>query len=186
MSRHQTLPDFADEIRQKYPHASELADLRDEASRIVASMLDALTTARSYSGLTQSDVAKTLGVTQPTISRYEKGLENITLRDFVSIALACEQRAALVIAPEDERFSSEDLAREVVRKLIEQLYPDLDVDALFPGPRRRKKAATSTPVRERSPVENQAAVAARAAFSGFANLAVALENLHETKASAVG
>ena len=180
MTHYQTLPDFADEIRKKYPHAAALSDLRDESTRIVSSMLNALKSARSHSGLTQGDVAKTLGISQPTVSRYEKGLENITLRDFVSFALACDQRAALVIAPEDERFSSEDLARDVVKKLIEQLYPKLDVDSIFPKPQGRNRARLSA-LKGRSPVEMQATAAAKAAFSGFANLGIALENLPEIK-----
>ena len=186
MSNYQTLPDFTKKIRERYPHVSKFENLREQASLITATMLDDLKAARGYSGLTQGDVGKTLGVSQPTISRYEKGLENITLRDFVSFALACNQRLALVTTPKNERFSNEDVAREVVRKLIEQLYPDLDVNTFFSGSSSRKQAGMSCPSSERSPVENQAEVATRAALFGLASLAVALENLHGTNTSTAG
>ena len=185
MSNYQTLPEFTKKMRERYPHVSKLADIRDQASLIVSSMLDDLKAARSKSGLTQGDVGKALGVSQPTISRYEKGLENITLRDFVSFALACNQRTTLVITPEND-FSNEDVAREVVRKLIEQLYPDPNVNTLLSGSRRQKQVGMKDLGREHSPVENQAEVATRAAWTCLASLAVALDNLHGTNASTTG
>ena len=143
MSNFRTLPEFTKKMRERYPHVSRLENLHDQVSLIIASMLDDLKTARSQSGLTQDDVGRVLGVSQPTISRYEKGLENITLRDFVSFALACNQETTLVITPKHEGFPNEDVVREIVGKLIERLYPDLDVNTLLSGSGRQKQAGTN-------------------------------------------
>ena len=185
-----TLSDFSGMIREKYSHVSDLAALRDQASKRVRSMLATLQIARQHSGLTQTAVAKKLGVSQPTISRWESGEEEISLRDFVFFMQACNEKMALVAAPGDARFSDENMARGVVTKLVEQLYPELNLTGIFPEPAVRaqrktvkpRKASVTTPHKDHpSPnAVRQAKAAVRTATSSFNNLGVALETFDST------
>jgi len=188
-----TLSDFAGMIRQKYSHVSDLAALRDQAIERVRSMLETLQIARQHSNLTQTAVAKKLGVSQATISRWESGEEEISLRDFVFFMQACNEKMALVAAPGDARFSDEEMARGVVTKLIEQLYPELNLTEVFPEPVvhvKRKKptikevSATkelrmSRKTRLNISAVRQAKAAVRTATSSFNNLGVALETFED-------
>jgi DNA-binding XRE family transcriptional regulator len=78
-----------DKLRVKYKkkisslgRAAEAAKARNEFSRKIGERLRAV---RRQKGLTQSEVAKRLKVTQQLISRVEKGGENISLRTLQNI-----------------------------------------------------------------------------------------------------
>lgn len=201
-----TLTELSDRIERKYSHVADLAALREQARTRVSSMLSTLQTAREHASLTQSAVAKRLGVTQPTISRWESGDEEISLRDFVFFMQACNEKMALVAAPASARFSDEEIARKIVAKLIEQLYPELDLAVVLPDASAQTKRSNSkdseyapaqAPVKEytrkgllakRSAQSQlkmdsairQANAAAKAATSSINNLGVALEAFSES------
>lgn len=194
MIQKNTLSELTQSVRAKHPHVAELAELRERARARVNSMLATLRSARDHARLTQTAIAKKLGVSQATISRWESGEEEISLRDFVFFTQACNEKVALIAVPADTRFSDEDLVREVVSKLIEQLYPELDLEEVFSTakestkPRRLTKKArltTSEAAIQRSrrhlgaKAARQAKAAAQTATSGFWGLGVALETLEE-------
>jgi transcriptional regulator with XRE-family HTH domain len=189
-----TLLEFSNRVELKYPHVAELAALRDQARVRVSSMLATLQTARKHAGLTQTAVANKLGVSQATISRWESGDEEISLRDFVFFMQACNEKMALVAAPAGARFSNEEIAREIVVKLIEQLYPELNLADIFLRPMAQLKlkevkhvkasVATSEPQRAKwrqlnANAVRQASAAAIAASSSINNLGVALDAFND-------
>lgn len=169
MMQERTLSKLIKTARNKHPHIGELADLREQAKTRVSSMLENLHTARKHSGLTQKAVAKKLGVSQATISRWENGEDEISLRDFVFFMQACNEKLALVAVPGAASFSEEDIARQIIDKLMKQLYPKLDIDRLL-SVRTENKAFG-----EREVLANQAKFAAHTAASSFTGLGMALE-----------
>jgi len=62
------------------------------------SIAAALIKARTEAGMTQEDVAKKLGVTQPTVARMESG-KNISLKTITRYAKAVQKPITLEILP---------------------------------------------------------------------------------------
>jgi len=183
MVKKNTLSALSSDVRENYPHIDELAALRDQAKVRIDSMLSTLQDARDHVGSTQTAVAKKLGVSQATISRWERGEEEISLRDFVFFMQACNEKVALVAAPGNKRFSDEDMARKVVSKLIEQLYPELNLADVFSEPAKKtrphKYVVTANKRRQQHldpHSAKQAKAAVQTATSGFWGLGVALES----------
>ncbi|MBE3022153.1 helix-turn-helix domain-containing protein [Campylobacter sp. 7477a] len=58
--------------------------------------IDALIEARSKAGLTQAQIAKKMGVSQPVIARIESGAYNIKYKTFLNYIKACGKRVAIV------------------------------------------------------------------------------------------
>lgn len=168
-----TLSELIKTAHDKHPHVAELAALREQAQARVDSMLDTLHIARKHSGLTQKAVARKLGVSQATISRWESGEDEISLRDFVFFMQACNEKVALVAVPGTASFSEEDLAREIIDKLMKQLYPNLNIDELLSMHAGRKIFGN------REVLAKQAKVAAQTAASSFIGLGMALEHFEQ-------
>ena len=58
--------------------------------------IEALIDARNEAGLTQSEVAKRMGVTQSAVARIESGAYNIKYKTFFKYIKACSKRVAIV------------------------------------------------------------------------------------------
>lgn len=170
MSGHVTLKAFTRKMERKYPHLAEIGALRDEADQITGWIVTNLGTVRRGAKKRQEAVAKALGVSQATISRYENGLEDISLRDYVLFALACGQKPALVLVPEKDSIQSEQNSQDVVENMVGQLYPELEINLFDP----KKQDETE---QERT----QVTLAARAVSYGLTSLGLALRNLNLAK-----
>lgn len=189
MAKNPTLSEITDSAREKYPHVAELSKLREQADERIQTMLGTLSQARKHSGLTQAKVAKILGVSQSTISRWESGEEEISVRDFVFFMQACKEKIALLAVPGESRFSDEEMASAVVATLIEQLYPEVEIEGVVTrtnAPRKaRVKRMGNTNSRnemvsrvdrsEMSVAATEIAAATRTAAVSFSSLGVVLE-----------
>nr|WP_299027074.1 helix-turn-helix transcriptional regulator [uncultured Campylobacter sp.] len=58
--------------------------------------MEALIDARNEAGLTQSEVAKRMGITQSAVARIESGAYNIKYKTFFNYIKACGKRVAIV------------------------------------------------------------------------------------------
>ena len=58
--------------------------------------IEALIDARNEAGLTQSEVAKRMGITQSAVARIESGAYNIKYKTFFNYIKACGKRVAIV------------------------------------------------------------------------------------------
>ena len=58
--------------------------------------IEALIDARNKAGLTQSEVAKRMGITQSAVARIESGAYNIKYKTFFNYIKACGKRVAIV------------------------------------------------------------------------------------------
>ena len=58
--------------------------------------IEALIDARSEAGLTQSEVAKRMGITQSAVARIESGAYNTKYKTFFNYIKACGKRVAIV------------------------------------------------------------------------------------------
>lgn len=74
-----------------------------------------IVTIRKTRGLTQTDLAELTKLTQPTISRAEKGEDGVTLGNYKSIAAALNVHLADLFA--DGRTGAEQLIVEAYRRL---------------------------------------------------------------------
>lgn len=70
---------------------------------------------RKARGLTQAELADRVGVEQPTISRFERGQDGITLKVIKDIAIALDVQVSDLLA--DDRSEAERTLVEIYRSL---------------------------------------------------------------------
>jgi transcriptional regulator with XRE-family HTH domain len=69
--------------------------------KVRRSLLSALAEEEAATGLTQSDIARTIGVNRSVISRELRGHKDITLGRVAELASAMKRKPQLILVPED-------------------------------------------------------------------------------------
>lgn len=124
MRKHRTLAEITAEALDQSPALADVAGRWGRSDAVMADLLDLLRRARKASGRTQQQVAADLGVSQASVSRFESGAEDVSLRDFVAMAEASGHRVAFALVPEEREAEA-----ALMQAALDALADDTD-----PGP----------------------------------------------------
>lgn len=81
-----SLSEITQSMEAKHPELVQTNKLWQATDSKISELLTSLKRFRKSLKIKQQDAADVLGVSQPTVSRYEKGDEEISLKDFVALA----------------------------------------------------------------------------------------------------
>jgi transcriptional regulator with XRE-family HTH domain len=87
--------------RQDYPDDPDKFERLVSAAELIICAMDALTERRRQLGLTQTDVARSMGTTQPAIAKIETHRQDPTVLTLAKYASAVRARLSLAISPEE-------------------------------------------------------------------------------------
>lgn len=101
--KEKSLASFKDELFSRHPGIEKLYDDRQKAKAFIASIRDDLAVLRRHRNLKQSDLARSLGVSQPVISRVEGDKSaDLGLETLYRYAEACGMKPVVTFVPNTE------------------------------------------------------------------------------------
>lgn len=117
-ARMKGLESLKDEVFSKHPEVKDQYDARQKAKAFVASVRGDLASQRVSKHLKQGDVAQSLGVSQPVISRIERDTSSdLGLETLYRYAEACGMRPVVTFVPSTEGAFDDAGLREALGAL---------------------------------------------------------------------
>ena len=116
-----SLSEITQSMEAKHPELVQTNKLWQATDSKISELLTSLKRFRKSLKIKQKDAADVLGVSQPTVSRYEKGDEEISLKDFIALAELYGCEFSLNTKTDHEEYRLEKSGSS------EPLYPQVNV-----------------------------------------------------------
>ena len=118
--------------RLKLKQVSEFLDRKETIT--ISQLGEKITQIRSSLGMTQKQMAKRLGIKQPTYNVLEKHAEKSELKTVEKILAILNSRLLLVIAPDEslEKIVSKQAEKKAI-KILSRAYSNMALEQQSPG-----------------------------------------------------